>query len=301
MCINGQTSTALPNLLIIGSAKSGTTSVHHYLDRHPEISMAAPSESRHVADNDAVAKEMRFFWREDWHKRMSWYCAHFADMTTPVRGEATPAYSAHPFHPGVAERIHSVAPDARLLYMVRDPIDRIVSHYTQQRADGDRRSFGERMSEYDRPDNSIVCPSLYATQIERYLALFPERQVLVVDQHLLKHERRATLRRIFDFLEVDRDFWSPEFDQERNVRAEKYALTPLGKRVFCGLLDPAGRRVAPRRWSALRPRVRRAFAERVADRPIVEDELREKLSSLLGPEVDRLRELTGESFDSWSL
>ena len=156
----------LPNLVVIGSAKSGTSSLHHYLHAHPEISMAAPRESGHLRDNDASGKEMRFFWRDDWRERMSWYRSHFTDMTTPVRGEATPAYSAHPHHPEVAERMHATIPHARLLYLVRDPIDRIVSHYVQQRADGDRRSFEQRMRDYDKPENSIVCPSRYATQIE---------------------------------------------------------------------------------------------------------------------------------------
>lgn len=296
-----QAATVLPNLIIIGSAKSGTTSLHHYLGCHPEISMAAPRDSGRMRDNDAGGKEMRFFWREDWRERMSWYGSHFANMTTPVRGESTPAYSAHPFHPGVPERIHAVVPDARILYIVRDPIDRIVSHYVQQRADGDRRSFDERMSEYDRPDNSIVCPSRYAVQVERYLEFFAPSQLLVIDQHKLKHERHATLSRIFAFLEVDRDFWSPAFDRERNMRMEKYALTPLGKRLFHGWIDPVGRRLASRWWPELRPSVRRALSERITERPVVQDELREKLALLLQPEVDRLRELTGERFESWSL
>jgi hypothetical protein len=291
----------LPNLVIIGSAKSGTTSLHHYLDCHPEISMAAPRESGRRRDNDARGKEMRFFWREDWRERIAWYQSHFADMTTPVRGETTPAYSAHPFHPRVAERIHTITPDARILYIVRDPIDRIVSHYIQQRADGDRRSFQERMREYDRPDNSIVCPSRYATQIDRYLEFFPPSQLLVVDQHKLKHERHAALRRIFAFLEVARDFWDPGFDYERNTRADKYALTPLGGRLFHGWIDPIGRRLAWRRWPELHPSVRRALSQKITDRPVVEGELREKLALLLQPEVDRLRELTGEPFESWSL
>jgi hypothetical protein len=293
--------TKLPNLVVIGSAKSGTTSLYHYLDSHPEISMAAPRASGRVRDNDAGGKEMRFYWREDWRERMAWYQSHFVDMITPVRGEATPAYSAHPFHPDVPERIHATVPDARLLYIVRDPIDRIVSHYIQQRADGDRRSFEERMREYDKPDNSIVCPSRYAAQIDRYMEFFPLSQLLVIDQHELKHERRATLRQIFAFLEVDSGFCSPVFDHESNARSDKYALTPVGERVFHRLIDPVGRRLAAQRWPELRPSVRRVLSEKITDRPVVEGELREKLARLLQPEVERLRELTGERFASWSL
>jgi hypothetical protein len=184
---------------------------------------------------------------------------------------------------------------------VRDPIDRIASHYIQQRADGDRRSFAERMREYDRPDNPIVCPSRYARQIDRYLEFFPPSQLLVVDQHELRHRRRATLRRIFTFLEVDARFWDPAFEDERNTSAEKYAFTPLGERLFQGAIDPLGRRLAPRRWPRLSCSVRRALAKPISERPRIEGELRARLESMLAPEVDRLRALTGEPFASWSL
>ena len=244
---------------------------------------------------------MRFFWREDWVDRMDWYQSHFAHMTTPVRGEATPSYSAHPYHRDVAERISALIPGARLLYIVRDPIERIVSHYIQQRADGDPRSFTEHMRELDRPDNSIVCPSRYAEQIDRYLEHFSPSQLLVVDQHRLRHERRATLRRVFGFLGVDPDFWDPEFERERNRRDEKYTLTRSGAALFHGLIDPFGRHVIRRRWPQLSSSVRRALSRRITERPVVDGALRERLTDMLQPEVERLRALTGEPFASWSL
>jgi Sulfotransferase family len=291
----------LPNLFVIGAAKSGTTSMHAYLDAHPEISMAAPAGSADSPDNDAGGKEMRFFWREDWAERMDWYQAHFATMETAVRGEATPAYSAYPFHADVASRIHSVAPQARFIYLVRDPIDRIVAHYVQRQVDGDPRSFSDYMDELDRPDNPIACPSRYATQLERYLRHFDRSKLLVVDQHDLRHRRREALRRTFAFLDVEPDFWSPAFADERNTRADKYALTPTGRRVFRGLLDPMGRRLAPQRWSRSRAGVRRALSRKVAARPVLEPEVRERLDGMLAPEVARLRQLTGQRFESWSL
>jgi hypothetical protein len=263
--------------------------------------MASPRESGPLVDNDVGGKEMRFFWRDDWRDRIDWYQSHFAEMTTPIRGEATPAYSSYPFHAGVAERIHTIIPDVRLLYIVRDPIARIVSHYVQQRADGDRRSFEARMDEYDKPDNSIVCPSRYATQVEQYLKLFSASQLLVIDQRQLKHQRRSTMRRIFAFLGVDQNFWSPALEQELNTRADKYTLTPMGERLFHGWIDPTCRRLMQRRWSGLRPAVRRILSEEITERPVIEGELRDRLVAMLEPEADRLRELTGEPFASWSL
>jgi hypothetical protein len=291
----------LPNLLIIGAAKCGTTSLHSYLDCHPDISMASPRESGPLVDNDVGGKEMRFFWRDDWRDRLDWYRSHFTGMTTQIRGEATPAYSAHPFHAGVAERIHATVPHAQLLYLVRDPIERICSHYVQQRADGDRRPFEQRMAEWSDPDNSIVCPSRYATQVEQYLGYFSPSQLLVVDQSELGQHRRTTLQRIFAFLGVDRGFWSPALEEELNTRQDKRMLTPKGARLFNGWIDPGARRLMGGRWAQLRPYVRRALSEQVAERPAVAGELRERLIDLLQPEVDRLRELTGERFASWSL
>ncbi len=293
--------TALPNLIVIGAAKSGTTSLHSYLDAHPEISMATPQGVGDSRDNDADGKEMRFFWRDDWLDQMEWYQSHFATMDTAVRGEVTPAYSAYPFHAEVAGRIHSVAPEASIVYVVRDPIDRIVAHFVQRQADGDRRSFDDYMRGCDAPDNPIVCPSKYAMQLELYLRVFDPSQILVLDQHELKHGRRAALRRVFSFLQVDPAFWSPAFENERNTRADKYALTPLGSSVFHRLLDPAGRRLAPRWWSGRRSGVRRMLSTKITDRPEVDAGLRERLTAMLQPEVDRLRSLTGERFESWSL
>ena len=125
------TSRALPNLLIIGAAKCGTTSLHAYLDQHPDVFMARPGP------DSRGEKEMRFFWRDDWYERLDWYQEQF-DPRARVRGEATPSYAHYPYLRDVPRRIHSLVPDARFIYIVRDPIERIVAHWVQARADGER-------------------------------------------------------------------------------------------------------------------------------------------------------------------
>lgn len=291
----------LPNLIVIGSAKCGTTSLHRYLQQHPQITMATPNGTGPSLDNDSDAKEMRFFWRQDWEEKLGWYRSHFEGMTTAIRGEATPAYSAHPFHPGVAERIHSVAPDVRLVYLVRDPIDRVVAHHIQQRVDGERRSLDEWAAGGVSLDDQIVCPSLYATQLEQYLRHFPQSQILVVDQSDLRRHRQATLQGIFGFVGADPTFWSESLEVEHNTRSEKHVLTPAGRKVFQRVLDPAGRRLGGRSWSKARPAVRRRLSARIDERPQVGEPLRSELERVLRPEVDRLRRLTGKSFETWSL
>ncbi|UUY06362.1 sulfotransferase [Svornostia abyssi] len=288
----------MPNLIVIGAAKCATTSLHAYLDAHPEVSMARP-RSAVRGTNDDAPKEMRFFWRADWRENLAWYAAHF-DPGSPVRGEATPAYAACPFHWGVPERIAEVAPDARLVYLVRDPIDRLMAHWVQARVDGLRSDLEEILQSRAWMDHQIVCPSRYATQVERYLAHFPAEQMLVVDQQDLKHDRERTLAEVFRFVGVDPAHRSAAFDRERNTRGEKLALTPAGRVAYRRVLDPAGRRLAPTPWSRTAPRVRRALSRPVPT-PTLSDDVRSRLEDLFRPEVERLRALTGRAFSRWSL
>jgi hypothetical protein len=284
----------LPNLLIIGAMKCGTTSLHHYLDLHPEISMSHP-------------KELRFFDDPAWEDRIGWYREQF-DPSAAVTGEGSVYYTAYPWIPDVPQRIHALVPDARLIYMVGDPIKRISAQWAEWceiEADRDRamlgkwarKPFSEVLADYDDPHHPVVCPSRYATQVEQYLALFPREQLLVVDQQDLKHDRVSTLQRIFRFLEVDDSFASPEFSEERNTHEEKV-------RAFAGysaarkLLLAAGARRLPeglRRRAGTR--LRSSFS-RPLERPVVEQS---GLAVLLRAEADRLRALTGMPFPNWSV
>jgi hypothetical protein len=286
---------ALPNLLIIGAMKCGTTSLHHYLDLHPDIAMSDP-------------KEVRFFDAPDWEERIDWYRGHF-DPDAAVTGEASVYYSAHPWIPDVPRRIHALVPGARLIYMVGDPVERISAQWAEWceiEADRDRNMLGkwarkpldEVLADYDDPKHPVVCPSRYATQLEQYLELFPREQVLVVDQHDLRHDRLATLQRIFRFLEVDDTFVSPEFNQELNTHGQK-------RRAFAGY--SAARKAllaAGAKWLPAGARARAGSRLRsVFSRPLERPDLPQRagLTALLGEEADRLRTLTGMEFPHWSV
>ena len=113
---SGRRGGVLPNLVVIGGLKCGTTSLHHYLNLHPEVEMSRP-------------KELNFFVAElNWSLGPDWYSSHFGGGA-PIRGESSPHYTNRPRFDGVAERMRSMLADARLIYMVRDPIDRMLSHY----------------------------------------------------------------------------------------------------------------------------------------------------------------------------
>jgi Sulfotransferase domain len=293
-----EVATALPNLIIIGARKCGTTSLHYYLDQHPEIAMSR-------------TKELGLFTRSEWQEHVDWYRSQF-DPGAPVRGEGTPAYTTYPLAQDVPDRIHALVPNAKLIYSVGDPIQRIVAQWVQWYANEvdlapesvNARMASEPLSEilrdYDDPRNSYVCPSRYATQLERYLAVFDRSQIMVVDQHDLKHGRRETMREIFRFLEVDDAFESPAFSQELNTHNEKFRPQAGFSRLRRAALTAGVRHVPPRLRQPIAKPLRRAFSEKV-ERPTIHPEIAAGLELLLKDEADRLRELTGQPFPHWSV
>src|SRR5437879_4812348 len=147
--------------------KAGTTSLYHYLRPHPEVFMPK-------------TKELDFFVEEmNWSRGWTWYREQFeaAPAHTKARGEASTAYAKAPRFRGVPVRIAATLPDVRLVYVIRNPIERIRSHYQHRVATGAE----VRPLEAAVLENPIyVDYSRYAFQIEQFLEHFPREQLLVV-------------------------------------------------------------------------------------------------------------------------
>ncbi|MCW2699729.1 MAG: hypothetical protein JWQ45_1264 [Blastococcus sp.] len=214
---------ALPNLVIIGAMKCGTTSLHHYLDLHPAIAMSRPKELNFFfGPADASARhgvDERPDWvGGNWHRGPAWYAARF-DPASPVRGEASPGYTS-PSHPAVAQRMAGLIPGARLVYAVRDPIQRAVSQYEHHRRQGtETREPAEALLD---PGSQYIARGRYFERLQPFLdAGTFRRSIAIVAQEELGQARRATLRGLFDLLDVDDDYWSPAMDERRNAAPEE--------------------------------------------------------------------------------
>ncbi len=210
---------ALPNLVIIGAMKCGTTSLHHYLDQHPDVAMSRPKELNFFfgpadAPGTATAEQRPDWAQGNWHRGPFWYAAHF-DPAATVRGEASPGYTS-PSHPQVAGRMAAVIPAAHLVYVVRDPVSRAVSQYWHHRREGsEQRDPADALLD---PGSQYVARGRYAERLAPFLAdgIFTGR-VTIVAQEELRRDRRTTLRGLFGILGVDDDFWSPAMDEHRNA------------------------------------------------------------------------------------
>jgi hypothetical protein len=286
----------LPTFLIIGAGKAGTTSLHYYLDMHPQIQMSAIKEPNFFAgpENGKPYPMGRVDRLEDYEQLFN--------PAIPARGEASPNYTSHPLRQGVPQRIKQMIPNAKLIYVVRDPVARTVSHHQHLVAVGEeRRTLGEVLSDLSEPSClPETCYSLYAYQLEQYLRHFPQEQILVVDQAELRSARRATLSQLFSFLSVDDTFDSPAFDEELYRSSDRRTYPPGYERLIVRTVAPALRWIPPTVRRPVRSRLERLVFSAV-ESPALDDELRARLQELYAEEVQRLRALTGMDFSSWSV
>lgn len=277
-----------PNLIIIGGLKCGTTSIHHYLGLHPEIQMSKP-------------KELNFFVAElNWDLGLDWYASRF-DKNFRVRGESSPHYTNLPRFQGVPERIRENCPDARLIYMVRDPIKRILSHWVH--ATGAGYETRDLVSTLSQPDSAYVHRSMYWMQLQPYLELFPREQIAIISQEELQRERDDTMRKAFAFAGVDETFKSEQFDREW----EKSSAKQTGRyQVMEKLIKLPGFRSLDAYFDRL-PESMRWIVEKVvhepdkppAPKPELPEDLFETLRSRFRDDAPRIQEFAGREFPGW--
>jgi hypothetical protein len=274
----------LPTFLVIGAPKTGTTSLHHYLAAHPQIFMAE-------------AKELDFFITEfNWHRGIGWYRQQFM-YAGPAKavGEASPRYTQYPYHRGVAERVFTVVPDAQLVYVIRDPVAQMLSHYRDRRRYATERA---PVNEALLADPVYLETAKYGCQLDQFLVHFPRDQIqIVVSEQLRASETRAaTLARLLDFLGVDKSWTTDTLFEEHNIGP------PPRRWLFQRL-------AATRAWDAaanarpdwmkgpLRPIIHRSTGPDLE----LSDAVARELMSRLRDDAARLREIVGPGFDGWGI
>jgi hypothetical protein len=215
----------LPDFLILGAQKAGTTALYAYLRWHPRITGPA-------------FKEVSFFDRH-YPRGETWYRAHLPARvpTETLVGEASPSYLFHPLAP---ERVRALVPDARLIAILRNPVDRAFSHYQHEVSLGrealsfeqaiereDERMEGEveRMlrdpSYFSYPwwNYTYLARGRYAEQLERWFGVFPREQLLVLSTEELAGDTAATYARVLDFL----GFEQHDLDEYPRIFEREYA------------------------------------------------------------------------------
>ena len=245
----------LPDFLIIGAARSGTTSLYWYLATHPDV---AP----------ACRKEIGFFDR-GFGKGLLWYRAHFPTIPASRRhrltggkplltGEATPEYLLHPQVPG---RVAETLPNTKLIVLLRNPVERAYSHYHLQIRNGfESLSFEEAVErEEERLDGvqervmagedsfskelhfySYLTRGVYADQLANWLRFFPRERLLILVTEEFHRQRAETFGRVLEFLDLSP--WEPkEFPNYH--RAPRTHMNPATRKRLEEYFAPHNRRL----------------------------------------------------------
>jgi hypothetical protein len=272
----------LPNFIVIGAMKSGTSSLYAYLQGHPLIFMATPKEPAFFGSNR--------------HRGLWWYEQLFDDAGEAIAiGEASTQYSVYPFVPGVPSRIAELLPNVRLIYLVRHPIERMLSEYHYNVIRGlERNGFAEHSL---LTNLTYEYPSRYALQIEQYLEFFGIDQILVIESEDLRKERARTLGRIHSYLEVDGSWEVPNIHKEYN-RSSGARPRPVDRAVRRIPGYRAAAAAAPRQ---LRDFKRRLTTRKALPKPALLEPARRELEDRLRDDVRRLRRYMDDHFDGWGI
>lgn len=239
-----------PNFFIIGAMKAGTTSLHKYLARHPQVFMCQPKEPGYFSEPDA------------WARGVDWYLSLFAGAgNATVIGESSTHYTKLPSRPGVPERIRDFNPEARFVYLMRDPLERLMSHHWHivRHMNAETRDFATAV----RENPEYLGISDYAMQLRPYFDVFGRDRVRCLTLEELIADPAGVTGGILSWLGVETPVPTDVFEKRFNVRP------PVIRRATgFGLLN---RFAYSRTWAAIAPVVPkplREFAKGLASEPV---------------------------------
>ncbi len=276
----------LPNFTIGGAQKSGTTFLHWALENHPAVFLPERPQEIHFFDIDS-----------NWERGLPWLEAHFAGWNgQAAAGHTAPLYL---YDPRVPERIHSVLPEMRFLFVLRHPVDRAYSHYWHEvRLGAETRPFEEALrlepariarDAEARRHFSYLDRGRYAVQLERFHRRFGAERVLVLRHDELREQPDEVRRRCAEFLRIDPGAFGPLRQDAESRNASMLPRSPSLQHLAFRL-----RPYVPRLERAIR-----RLNLREARYPRLDPERRRQLLHGFEDEIRALEKLTGIDFGDW--
>ena len=181
-----------PNLFVIGARKSGTSSLYKCLYTHPEVFLPPVKETSHFSD------------QEEWSKGHEQYLKLFSKARNEVYlGDVSPSYTGLPWCNGIAKRIYDFNSSAKIIYILRDPLERMISHYRHYLDRGEEILV---LSDEVKKKCEYLMLSNYAYQLEPYLDLFGRDAIYVDTLEAMKDSPESFYKRLFKWLGVDASF-----------------------------------------------------------------------------------------------
>ncbi len=282
----------LPNFLIIGPHKTGTTSLHQYLRQHPEVFLPALKEPRYFSyeSGGAAVPSSPFTWGEKLHPVKTWedYLRLFEPQTTEAAiGEVSPCYFNHPTAP---QRVDQALPGVRLIASLRDPVDRAYSDYMMAVWNGrETRPFVSILEQHASWHSTLA----YYQPCRRWLERFPRERLRLIRAEVLQAQTEEVLRDIFQFLEVD-----PEVRVDTSMQFHRTGM-PRSQRLHRLLNGQLAQRLRPHVPSPLLGWLRPLKTANLQRAPRLSTTDRARVLALLHDDILRLQDLLDEDLSGW--
>ena len=278
--------------------KSGTTYLTKLLSEHPSIFMGSLEEPSYFVAPEYLRKYFYTQWKEGLWEEERRYLALFAGARhEKYVGEGSTNYAKFPMIPGVPEAISRFNPEARFIYLLRDPVKRTISHYWHNlRYHAENRPMLEAV----RDDGEYLAVSHYAMQLKRFAEIFGLEKILVLTFEDLTQSPELALPALFSSLEIDEAFVPPGLD-----KPEHSTPSVVERARGLGVLKTLRRSEAWDKISPLIPRKIRSVGTRLAEteveiRSVETDQVVDFLRPIQRDQVEELCTLTGSSFPKWT-
>ena len=288
----------MPNFLIIGAMKSGTTALYYYLEQHPEIYMSpvkepnffSSQEQENAADAVTNIGTYQHLFRGGSGKK--------------ALGEASHSYL---YEPRAAAEIRRYVPEAKLIAILRNPIDRAYSHFLHMVRSGTEPldDFAQALREEEvgihneRTSQDYIGRGLYYDQLKRYFGIFPQEQVRVYLYEDLSGAPISTVQDAFRFLKVD-DSFVPDVSLRRNVSGDPKYKTLDGLLRRQSRIKHAAKIYLPAR---MRWRLSKTFDDlktrNLAEPPPVQSKVRRQLIGVYREDILKVQELIHRDLSGW--
>ncbi len=292
----------LPTFIICGAGKSGTTALWAYLKEHPEVCMTRMKEpiffTRMLGTREGGTIEAPVY-TGHYEKGIAWYESLFEHCgCQKVRGEASTAYF---YAEDAADLIREILPNVKLIFLLRNPVDRLYSHYWQERKTGWRLpEFTELMNRNASEFQRYYHGSSYKQHLEHFHKRFPQEQILILLYDDLKHKPEHLLRQVYQFIGVRTDIL-PEnlgalYNESTIPRSPKLQRI-LSLTTRTGLGDKIPKLIRTH-VSKLRRRLTKLNQVSIKYFPL-EDNIRQELISRLEKDILYVEDLLERPLESW--
>jgi hypothetical protein len=290
---------AKPNLFLIGAMKSGTTYLRKLLNAHPAIFMCEPDEPSYFVDPDTLRSIWPAMWERGLWRHEDRYLALFeAAGDATIVGEASTNYTKLPLVTGVAEKIQAFNPEARFIYILRDPVERTISHYWHMvRYHAEQRPIAEAV----RHDKQYTDVSYYAMQLAPYFERFGRERVAVLTYEALVRNPGQVTQTLYNWLGVGAD----GADMSDFGRAEHVTPEVVTASSWAGIprllwQSPLGRSLSRHVPAPVQLALRRLTTRHVLRRAVDTSGAIEFLRPLQRQQTEELSALLGRDFREWT-